>query len=332
MSETKKPETEAAWSAATLGGKLIIVALFSVVCLTWGTTWLGIKVAIETVPPIFASGLRFLIAFPLLLTIAKLQRVPLRFPKGEGGLFLMSITLYFAVPYLLINVGEEYVSSGLAALLFSTMPVFTLIFSNLLLRERIWGIQVIGIALGMFSLLMILHGQGVGMGFRNVLGAAAILFAAVFHAFWYVTSKKRGADISVVTLNTLPMGIAGLVLALTGLIYEHPSFSAISAMSAWALVYLGLVATVGGFLAYFYLLKRLRPVVLSFVFLIFPVIAVILSGWIEHKHFTYVFAAYCALLLFGFSLTRLQVELLGVARVVLAWVRRDSVSRQGSSS
>ncbi|THF63524.1 DMT family transporter [Pseudothauera rhizosphaerae] len=298
----------------SLVDRIVVAILFSIVCLTWGTTWLGIKLAVQTVPPILASGLRFLVAFPLLLLIARALRASLLFPRGQGGLFALIVVCYFALPYLLINAGEQHVTSGLAALLFSTMPVFTLIFSALILREQIWGTQIVGIVVGFFSLVMILHEQGVGLAYRSIFGAAAILLAAVFHAFCYVVTKKRGTEIGIVTFNTLPIGIAGVALTVVGILVERPDVSQFSATSAGALVYLGTIASVGGFLAYFYLLKRLSPLVLSFVFLIFPVIAVVLSAWLEQRGTSLAFAGYCALLLSAFGLTKLHLGLLSLKR------------------
>lgn len=80
------------------------------------------------------------------------------------------------------------------------------------------------------------------------------------------------------------------------------------------MIYLATVASVAGFLAYFHLLKRLSPVILSFVFLIFPVIAVILSAVLEQRDTSPAFVGYCALLLGGFGLTKLQLGLLSAKR------------------
>ena len=314
MSSTSNAPPIDSSSKTTLISKIMVVVLFATVCVTWGTTWFGIKLAVETVPPILASGLRFLIAFPLLLLIALAQRAPLFFPRERHGLFVLVVVFYFALPYLLINAGEQYVNSGLAALLFSTMPVLTLIFSALILREPIWGTQVIGIVIGFFSLLMILHEQRVGFAYKSLFGAAAILLAAALHAFCYVTTKKLGAQIGIVTFNTLPIGIAGLALTVVGVFVERPEISRFSAVSVGALVYLGIVASVGGFLAYFHLLKRLSPVVLSFVFLIFPVIAVLLAALQEHRGFSPAFAGYFALLLVGFGLTKWHAGMLSSRR------------------
>ncbi|WP_280286294.1 EamA family transporter [Pseudomonas sp. BN415] len=287
---------------------LVTSLLFLTVCLSWGTTWLGIKIAVETVPPLTASGLRFLIAFPLFLSFALIRGDSIFFPRHHLGFFVFVTLCYFSLPYYLLNYGETHVSSGLTALLFSCMPVFILIFSALFLRERIYLSQVIGIAIGFGSLFMILRGQGLSLAHDEFAGVLAILSAAVMHALCYVVTKQKGAAISVITFNTLPIGLAGLMLFLVSLGVEQPDFAAISARSWWALTYLGLFASVGGFIVYFFLLKRLSPVILSFVFIIFPVFAVIVGSWYEGLPISRDLALYSALLLAGFAITKMPME------------------------
>lgn len=139
---------------------LITSALFLIVCLSWGTTWLGIKIAVESVPPLTAAGLRFLIAFPLFLSFAVLRKEPLLFPRQSRWFFVFVTLSYFSLPYYLLNYGEMHVPSGLTALLFSCMPVFILMFSALFLREKIYPSQMLGIAIGFASLFMIIRSQG----------------------------------------------------------------------------------------------------------------------------------------------------------------------------
>ena len=283
-------------------------ALFLIVCLSWGTTWLGIKIAVESVPPLTAAGLRFLIAFPLFLSFARIRREPLLFPKKSRWFFVFVTLSYFSLPYYLLNYGEMHVSSGLTALLFSCMPVFILIFSALFLREKIYPSQVLGIAIGFGSLFMIIRGQGLHLDHAELLGVLAILGAAVMHALCYVVTKKHGSAISVITYNTLPIGIAGLMLFVAGLQFETPVFADISLRSWSALLYLGLVASVGGFIVYFLLLKRLSPIILSFVFIIFPVFAVIIGAWYEGHSISRELMLYSAILLTGFAITKMPVE------------------------
>ena len=287
---------------------LITSTLFLIVCLSWGTTWLGIKIAVESVPPLTAAGLRFLIAFPLFFSFALLRKEPLLFPRQSRWFFVFVTLSYFSLPYYLLNYGEMHVSSGLTALLFSCMPVFILLFSALFLREKILPTQMLGIAIGFTSLFMIIRSQGLHLDQAEWLGVLAILCAALMHALCYVVTKKHGSAISVITYNTLPIGIAGLMLFVAGLGLENPNFSAISARSWGALLYLGLVASVGGFIVYFLLLKRLSPIILSFVFIIFPVFAVMIGAWYEGQEISAELMGYSAVLLAGFAITKLPVE------------------------
>jgi len=287
---------------------LITSTLFLIVCLSWGTTWLGIKIAVESVPPLTAAGLRFLIAFPLFLSFALLRKEPLLFPRQSRWFFVFVTLSYFSLPYYLLNYGEMHVSSGLTALLFSCMPVFILLFSALFLRERIYPSQMLGIAIGFGSLFMIIRSQGLHLDQAEWLGVLAILCAAVMHALCYVVTKKHGSAISVITYNTLPIGIAGAMLFIVGLSVETPVFSDVSARSWGALLYLGLVASVGGFIVYFLLLKRLSPIILSFVFIIFPVFAVIIGAWYEGQTLSRELMIYSAVLLSGFAITKMPVE------------------------
>ncbi|RON66071.1 EamA family transporter [Pseudomonas fluorescens] len=287
---------------------LFTCTLFLIVCLSWGTTWLGIKIAVESVPPLTAAGLRFLIAFPLFLSFAVWRKEPLLFPRQSRWFFLFVTLSYFSLPYYLLNYGELHVSSGLTALLFSCMPVFILVFSSLFLREKILPTQMLGIAIGFASLYMIIRSQGLHLDQAEWLGVLAILCAAILHALCYVMTKQHGSAISVITYNTLPIGIAGLMLLIVGLNLETPVFKDISARSWGALLYLGLVASVGGFIVYFILLKRLSPVLLSFVFIIFPVFALLIGAWYEGTPISRDLMLYSAILLAGFAITKLPLK------------------------
>ncbi|WP_367083961.1 EamA family transporter [Pseudomonas sp. HOU2] len=287
---------------------LLTSTLFLIVCLSWGTTWLGIRIAVESVPPLTAAGLRFLIAFPLFLSFAVLRKEPLLFPRQSRWFFVFVTLSYFSLPYYLLNYGEMHVSSGLTALLFSCMPVFILMFSALFLREKILPTQMLGIAIGFASLFMIIRSQGLHLDQAEWLGVLAILCAAILHALCYVVTKKHGSAISVITYNTLPIGIAGLTLFIVGLNLEAPVFHDVRARSWGALLYLGLVASVGGFIVYFILLKRLSPVLLSFIFIIFPVFALLIGAWYEGTPISRDLMLYSAILLAGFAITKLPLK------------------------
>ena len=283
---------------------LIYFILYSVVCLCWGTTWIGIKYATLSIPPLTASGLRFVIAFPFFLLIAKLMKEPIFYPEEKSKFFWFITVIYFSVPYFLIGFASTQVSSGLISLLFSTMPVFIIIFSALLNNEKCNGKQVVGILVGFISLFLIILNQGISIGFTSYAGVIAVGCAAALHGLCYVLTRKHGYGISVLTFNTLPIGIAGIGMTALGYFVEGWNVESFSPQSIFGLIYLGLVASVGGFLAYFYLLKRINPTVLSYVFVIFPVVAIYIGTRFAGEVVNDTFIMLVVLMLLGISYTK----------------------------
>jgi putative membrane protein PagO len=249
------------------------VALYAFVVGVWGTTWIAMKETVATVPPVTATGLRFLVAAPLLIAVTIRLGAPLRYPHGRRGLFALVAVAYFTVPFLLLNLGSQAIASGLEAILFSTVAVLIVAFSVPFLGTVVGPRQWAAITAALAGLAaLVAHRTGLAGG-ASLLGAAAVLGAAVLHAFVYAVLKRDAVGMSPATINALPMAAAGIALTAAGLVAERPDPGAVSASSAAALLYLATVASVGGFLAWFSLLQRLSPVALSFVFVFFPVVA-----------------------------------------------------------
>ena len=284
----------------------ILVALFIIVCLAWATTWLSVKIAVETIPPLTSSGLRFVIASPIFLILAWIRGEAIFFPKKLFPFFVCMTIFYFTIPYWLINFSAQYISSGLMALLFSTVPVFTLILSSVILKERIFFSQVIGIAIGFLSLMMVIK-LHLNLGYSNLVGIISLLISAIMQASIYVFIKKVGVNMSTITLHALPMSIAGIMMTTLGLIFEQPNFVEFSQTSVLALIYLSCVILIGSN-TYFFLIKRMSLIILSFIFIIFPAIAVLIGAWYEHIPLSGDFLFYAVLLLIGFAITKFPVE------------------------
>lgn len=259
----------------------VITVLFTLVALTWGTTWMAMKIAVTVIPPIYATGLRFLIAAPLLLLLAYFTRTPLLFPKGRRGFQLLVCIAYFALPFTLMIYGERYVSSALASIIFANMPVAVLMVSIVVLGERISISQLSGLIIGVISLSGILWLESTGSGENRWPGIAALLAAVFIHAVMYVLCKKHGQQISVLTYNTLPCLGAGIILFMLGYFIEKPDASVFTARAVLSVGYLGLVAGVFGILAYFALQQRASAFQASLVFLVFPLIAIALEKLVD---------------------------------------------------
>jgi putative membrane protein PagO len=274
--------------------KLITPILFMLVSFTWGTTWMAMKLASETIPPVFATGMRFLFAAPFLILISILTKAPLLFPKGQR-IFQSAVCLfYFSIPFTLMIYGENYVDSGLASVIFSNMPVAVLLASSFFLNEKINKIQLVGLFFSLVSISGILLNESNSGPESHWKGILALVFAVIIHAIVYVQCKKRSCNVSVVTFNTLPCLFSGLILFLLGYIVEKPHMENFSIYSIFSTVYLGVFAGVFGILSYFALQKAATAFQASIVFLIFPLIAVSLENYI----YGYTLSSYSLFLVF----------------------------------
>lgn len=260
--------------------KVTVSILFLLVALTWGTTWLAMRIAAETIPPVFATGMRFMFAAPFLISIAWLKKTPLLFPPGQRLFQLVICIFYFSIPFSLMIYGEIYVSSGLASIIFANMPVAVLIASILSLNEKTNTIQIGGLAIAIVALMGILLNETNTNSESHWQGILALVLAVIIHATIYTQCKKRSFAVSVITFNALPCFLAGLILTMAGYLFERPQFSSFSVNSILATVYLGAFAGVFGILCYFALQQKATAFQASLVFLIFPLIAVSLENYI----------------------------------------------------
>jgi drug/metabolite transporter (DMT)-like permease/proteasome lid subunit RPN8/RPN11 len=250
----------------------VVVGLYILVCLIWGTTWLGIKYAVTDMPPTLAAGLRFLVGAPVLVGLCLVKKVPLLFPRRLVPFAVFVCLAYFCIPYLLLNVGEQYISSGLTAICFASVSVLIVLLSVPVLGASMRPGQMAGILVA-FAALIVLVLTAEDVSFRSPWGVAAVLGAAFMHSFAYVWIKRLGGPVHVLTLNTVPMMTAGLMLTVVAVVRDTPSADMFTTRGVLATIYLGLVASALCFLAYFWLLQRLSALVMSFIFVIFPVLA-----------------------------------------------------------
>ncbi|EDS7076022.1 DMT family transporter, partial [Salmonella enterica subsp. enterica] len=260
--------------------RVTILVLFLLVALTWGTTWLAMRIAAETIPPMFATGMRFMFAAPCLIVIAWLRKTPLLFPPGQRLFQLIICIFYFSIPFSLMIYGEKYIDSGLASIIFANMPVAVLIASVLFLNEKTNSMQITGLTIAIISLIGILLEEMKISAGNHWQGVIALVSALIIHAIIYTQCKKRSCIVSVITFNALPCFFAGLILSAAGWFFESPQTSMFSAQSILSTLYLGTIGGVFGILCYFSLQQRARAFQASLVFLVFPLIAVSLEKYI----------------------------------------------------
>ena len=264
-----------------MNSKSLTILLFVSVCLIWGTTWFAMEVALHSIPPIFATALRFLLAAPLLAVLAKVFKQPLLFPKGKRQWLLIVALMYFAIPFTLMIYGEQYISSGLASIIFANMPVAVMLMSGLFLGLRLAKHQIFGLVTAVVSLCLILGNEMQMGGDDYLIGTICLGLAVAIHAVMYVLVQKHCKGIEVLTYNAVPSLIASLFLFAVSAMGESVNVESFTWDSISAVVYLGFVASVGGIVAYFKLGQVSTPFQASICFLIFPVVALLISCYIN---------------------------------------------------
>ncbi|MBZ6065890.1 DMT family transporter, partial [Aeromonas schubertii] len=130
--------------------------LFVSVCLIWGTTWLAMAIAGETIPSLTATAFRFLVMSPLLILIARREKVPLLFPKEKRHYMPLVAIFYFAIPFWFMLEGEKYISSGLAAILFGYMPITIMLLTYFTTRQPFSVKQISALLVTLLSLVAII--------------------------------------------------------------------------------------------------------------------------------------------------------------------------------
>ncbi|MEM1297852.1 MAG: EamA family transporter [Pseudomonadota bacterium] len=233
-------------------------ALLGLLALLWGSSYLFIRVAVETIPPVTLVALRVSIASVLLLAIARAQghRLP-RDPGTWGHLAVQSFLNSYGA-WTLLAWGQQYVESGLAGVLNSTAPVFVVLISALWLRRASKARAVAGACLGLAGVVLIMGPEVLaGLG-RNVAAQGAVLAGSMLYAF-AALNGGRFAHLPPVITAAGTMLVAAVVLIPASLVLEQPWTLSPSAKSLAAASALGLLCTGLAMFLYFRLLRTLGP-------------------------------------------------------------------------
>ncbi|MGN7762936.1 DMT family transporter [Paenibacillus sp. 22594] len=257
----------------------MIMLAYSLVCLIFGTTFLAIKIGVDAgTPPFFSAGLRFFVAGAVLFlfmawkgkaSFALLLRKEMLF-TGAALTFGTFSALYWA---------EQYVSSGLAAVLSATGPMMILLMQTAVLRQKAPSYSLIGCIIGFTGvLLLVLPSLAIEVSPLWVTGCAVVLIGEICYAAGAIYSKKVTSTLSgesPVALNAAQMMYGGALLFLLSLFTEkvHPEVL-LSFRTAGSLLYLTVIGSMVGHTLFYWLVAKTNPVFPSTWLYISPPIAV----------------------------------------------------------
>jgi drug/metabolite transporter (DMT)-like permease len=260
----------------------LILAAFATIYLIWGSTYLAIRFAVETLPPFFMGGTRFLIAGLILYGGLRLTGTAAPTRAHWRNAIIASVFL-LGIGNGGVNWAEQHVPSGLAALIIAGTPVWFALFDWLRPQgTRPSRRTVLGIAVGFGGVAMLVSSRTTtGGGNAAVPGIAVLLLASMAWALGSLYAKHGPAPATPLMSAAQQMISGSLVLLLTGLAFgeaERLDPATVSPRSAGALLYLTFVGSLVAFTAYAWLLKHTTPSRLSTYAYVNPVVAVFL-GW-----------------------------------------------------
>ena len=255
-----------------------VVAAWIALCLIWGSTWLAIKIGLNDLPPVSFVAFRFVIAAAILFAIS-FRRFPMP-QRGEYSLLAITGLLMFGVNYTLLFWAEQYVSSGLAAVLQATIPTFGLIFAHFYLPEEPmkWE-RMLGAFLAVAGVTIICAKLLDFQGIMAFWGGVAIVAGAAAAAYANILIKARRTKFAPSMISAWQMIFAVVPLLLIGFWREgNPMHFHWSKTAVACLLYLALVGSVAAFLMFYWLMNRIAVTNLLTISLITPPLAVAL-GW-----------------------------------------------------
>ncbi len=262
--------------------RALVFWAFAAIYLIWGSTYLGIQIAIETMPPFLLAAARFLLAGAMLVAWARFQGEALPDWASWRTAAILG-ALFFVLGNGLVVWAEQHVPSGRTALLASTSPIWVVVLESALDRWRWPPVRVLaGIGLGMVGLALLASPNvGEASGAVSVGGILALLVASIAWAAGSVFAHRHHLPASPVMATGMKMLGGGAQLALVALVAgETRTFSLgqVSAESWAAFVYLVTFGSIIGFTAFAYLLRVTTPQMVGTASYVNPLVAVFL-GW-----------------------------------------------------
>jgi drug/metabolite transporter (DMT)-like permease len=279
-----------------------------ILCLIWGSTWLFIKIGLTDLPPMTFAGIRFVLASLILTALVIARRA--RWPRTRGEWTLIAIVgiLQFALNYGLVFWGEQYISSGLAAVLQSTFPVFGLVIAHFYLpQERLTPLKVTGVLLGVFGVGVIFSDQLSIGGKMALLGSIALVLSALFGSFGNVLVKAYGVKIDPMVLAAGQMVFGFVPLLAIGIPTEgYPLHFRWTTMALISLMYLVIVGSVIAFALYYWLVRHMDVTNTMLIALVTPVVAVLLGIIVLHEKLNWRLLVGAACIISGLALVVLR--------------------------
>jgi drug/metabolite transporter (DMT)-like permease len=254
---------------------------FAVIYLVWGSTFLGIRVAVETLPPITMAAVRFLVAGGVLMLVSSRARP--RPSRREWRNAALVAVFFFLGNHGLVTTAARYLPSSLVCLIVATeVPLIALLSAALLPNQPLTRAGLLGALLGLLGVGVLFVG-GEASAEVPAWAALAVLGASLSWSLGAVLSQRLSGAADPVLRAGMQMTCGGVLLSMASALKGEPwafDVSAVSARSLGALAYLTLFGSVLAFACYSYLLKHVRADAVATHVFVNPLVAIALGAWL----------------------------------------------------
>jgi drug/metabolite transporter (DMT)-like permease len=274
-----RPELRVPGSAPP--SRLALLSAFFAIYVVWGSTYLGIRYAVETIPPLIVAGVRHIVAGVFLLGWAYARGY--RPTRREWQASALLGVLYFVIGHGSLHWAETVVPSGWAALLIASEPIWIAVMAAVVSQgERLTGKTVIGLLLGIAGVALLV-GEETASGQRAVvIGSIAILIGTLSWSVGVIYSRTSSLPRNALARAGMPEIVGSLLLlTVAGFTGEFSQLhiAHVTSRSALSLLYLITFGSIVAFSAYTWLLDHVSPTLVSTHTYVNPVIAVLLGWW-----------------------------------------------------
>jgi drug/metabolite transporter (DMT)-like permease len=297
-----------------------VIAAFLAIYIVWGSTYLGIKVVVDTIPPLTAAGIRFVLAGIMVYGWARLRGAPPPSAKQRVNLGLLGL-LMFVPGYAALFWAERSIPSGLAAVLIATLPLWTiLVEAGVFKRRRVTPMLAIALATGFTGVVLLATGRSGGAARATpLLPCVAVILGEMSWAVGSVITSQLDLPTSSILTAGAEMLCGGIVLVLLGAtIGEWRAIPVPTPAAIVAMAYLIFVGSIVAFTAYTWLLGRTSATRLSSFSYVNPVVALALGYEFGGERLT------------AHALVASLLVLVSVVLVQLATARRSVRPPEGS--
>lgn len=251
----------------------------SAVCLFWGTTYLGIRISIESLPPLYLIAIRYTISGGILLCAALVARV--RMPsRREFLLTALYGAICIGIGNGLLAIAEQWIPSGLAALMYTTTPFWMVGIDSLLPGgAKPLAATTRGLAVGLIGVAVLILPAALRDGWhgRIVTGFIVLQLSAVGWVWGALLQRRLKTRTSPFLTGAIQQVGAGLVMFVPSACFERFPV-AVTARSEWAVAYLIVFGSVIGFTSFIYSMARLPVALVSIYTFVNPIVAVLLGS------------------------------------------------------